>query len=271
MLTERASEIRTQQNFRPGKERLCSAAASRLIRFRTVSYDIGSRGATPVRRPKRPTKRIRHAPIAAPRRRPARQRGVDLVGDRGRCAAEHACRHRAGGDAARGARQRLFPRQLHADHRLAAEGGGRERSAEARQHRQDRRRARPVDGDRLLARQHRQAGALPPGRAAARTGKGPHRRAGARAGARRQGGRVDRRRHPRDRGGQPAGASPDHPRSHHRQRSRDAAPAGRHHRLVRVGQSGRRGAGRQLVHAAERSQEAQHRYDPGALPEICRP
>ncbi len=212
-----------------------------------------------------------HAPPAAPRPRAARLRRVVPSGAGGGRPADRPHRHRAGGGHAGRARQRLFPGQLHPNHRLAAQGRRRERPHQARLHRQDGGRSRPVDGDRLRAGQHRQPGAPPPGSPPARTGQGRGRGAGARARPRRQGDGVDRRGHPRDGGGEPAGAPADDPRPADPERPRNAAPAGRRRHAVRVGEPGRGGAGRRLVHAPGRPGQAHHGHHPPPLPEVCRP
>ena len=107
----------------------------------------------------------------------------------------------------------------------------------------------PVHGDHHLAREHEEARSLQGDRAPAGAGRGADRRTGARAGARRQGRGLDRRRPARHRDGRLAAAHGDGLPDGQPHRSGDHALSQRRHPAVRAGQSGRPGAGRQLVHA----------------------
>ena len=127
-----------------------------------------------------------------------------------RVGTEPAGHHDAEGAVRPRHRRRLPPGQLHAVRRVPAEARSRIRPHDGRRHRQDGRRpARECTAIVTSPENHRQLAQFkdiePPARARRRA----HRRAGAAARARRQDGRLDRRRPARDRSARRAAADRD--------------------------------------------------------------
>ncbi len=107
----------------------------------------------------------------------------------------------------------------------------------------------------------------------AETGRGRGRlfRPGARAGARRQGGGLDRWRPARDRGRRVAAATRDGLPDVEPQRCGDAAPAARRHHALRARESRRAGTGGQLVHARKGRNQAHHERAAAPVQQVHRP
>ena len=168
-------------------------------------------------------------------------------------------------------RRRLPARHLHAVRRLLAEARQGIRADEGGGDRQDGRRPAAADGDHHLSREPQEARPLQGDLAPARAGRGPDRRAGARAREGRQGRRLVRRRPARDRGARRAPADRDRLSARQPERRRDDALPERPGDPRRARQSGRHGARVELVHARERADAALVERPAAALPEVHRP